>query len=95
MMQDAHEAIRPTDMYQNTGNAEGFSFQGSVPSVSADLETFYSQPHDRPAVYETTSVKIAAGKYLFTVCSIPREIRGIHAVYIQKRMRKKKRIMFW
>ena len=42
-IQDAHEAIRPTDITRTAGNDQGISFQRPVPSVSADLETFYCQ----------------------------------------------------
>ena len=44
-IQDAHEAIRPTDITRTPAARERFSFQRSVPSVSADLETFCSQPY--------------------------------------------------
>ena len=40
IIQDAHEAIRPTDLSKNTGGNQRISVQRSVPSVSADLEAF-------------------------------------------------------
>ncbi len=44
-IQDAHEAIRPTDITRTPAAMKDSSKQRSVPSVSADLETFHSQPH--------------------------------------------------
>ena len=37
-IQDAHEAIRPTDIGKNTGGNQRISDKRSVPFVSADLE---------------------------------------------------------
>ena len=45
-IQDAHEAIRPTDITRTPAADERVSYERSVPSVSADLETFYGKPHD-------------------------------------------------
>ena len=44
-IQDAHEAIRPTDITRLPAMIKESLVQRSVPSVSADLETFYCQPH--------------------------------------------------
>ena len=43
-IQDAHEAIRPTDITMTPAMDERVSSKRSVPSVSADLETVCSQP---------------------------------------------------
>ncbi len=43
-IQDAHEAIRPSDITENTGGIEGFFDKRSVPFVSVDLETFCGKP---------------------------------------------------
>ena len=42
--QDAHEAVRPTDVTRTAGSHEGRLAAGSVPAVSADLEAFCGQP---------------------------------------------------
>ncbi len=42
-IQDAHEAIRPTDITAHRQQSKEFSNQRSVPSVSADLETLSRQ----------------------------------------------------
>ena len=44
-IQDAHEAIRPTDITRTPVMVKESLFQRSVPSVSADLETLYSKPY--------------------------------------------------
>ena len=66
-IQDAHEAIRPTDICKNSGNAEGISFKRSVPPLSALYGNDFTASRMAPARYETTSVKIGAGEYTFTV----------------------------
>ena len=45
-IQDAHEAIRPTDITRTAGYVEGVLVQRPVPPVSADLETFCCKPYD-------------------------------------------------
>ena len=64
-IQDAHEAIRPTDITRTPAMLKD--------SLSSDQFRLYQLIWKRfvasrmmPAVYETTSVKIAAGKYRFT-----------------------------
>ncbi len=43
-IQDAHEAIRPTDLSRTPPcRYEGFSLQGPAPALPVDLETFYCQ----------------------------------------------------
>ena len=68
-IQDAHEAIRPTDVTRTP------AMFGRIPS-SRDQFRLYQLIWKRfvasrmmPAVYETTSVKIAAGKYRFNVAT--------------------------
>ena len=43
-IQDAHEAIRPTDVCPYAGHGKRISFQRPVPSLSADLETLCGKP---------------------------------------------------
>ena len=45
-IQDAHEAIRPTDVSPYAGPCKRISVQRPVPSVSADLETICGKPYD-------------------------------------------------
>ena len=68
-IQDAHEAIRPTDIARTPAMLKE--------SLSRDQFRLYQLIWKRftasrmaPARYETTSVKIGAGEYTFTVCCV-------------------------
>ena len=79
-IQDAHEAIRPTDL----------SLSPSVVKDSLQRDQFrlyqliwkrFIASQMAPAVYETTSVKIAAGRYRFTVAASKVAFDGFMYVY--------------
>lgn len=79
-IQDAHEAIRPTDL----------SLSPSVVKDSLQRDQFrlyqliwkrFIASQMAPAVYETTSVKIAAGRYRFTVAASKVAFDGFMSVY--------------
>ena len=79
-IQDAHEAIRPTDL----------SLSPSVVKDSLQRDHFrlyqliwkrFIASQMAPAVYETTSVKIAAGRYRFTVAASKVAFDGFMSVY--------------
>lgn len=79
-VQDAHEAIRPTDVERSPALLKE--------SLSRDQFRLYQLIWKRfvasrmkPAVYETTSVKIAGGSYLFTVASSKLAFDGFLSVY--------------
>lgn len=79
-IQDAHEAIRPTDIT--------ISPVVIKESLSRDQFRLYQLIWKRftasqmsPAVYETISVKIAAGKYRFTVAASKVKFEGFLSVY--------------
>ncbi len=79
-IQDAHEAIRPTDI--------SLSPVMIKESLSRDQFRLYQLIWKRftasqmsPAVYETASVKIAAGKYRFTVSASKIKFDGFLSVY--------------
>ena len=44
-IQDAHEAIRPTDISRTPVHDQRIPDQGPVPPLSADLEALYGKPH--------------------------------------------------
>ena len=70
-IQDAHEAIRPTDINQYTvPRSKTLLSQRSVPSVSADLEAFCRKPYGNRRCMRQPTVKIAAGDYTFHRVSI-------------------------
>ncbi len=88
-IQDAHEAIRPTDI-------------GRLPleikeSLSRDQFRLYQLMWKRfvasrmqPARYETTSIRIAAGQYRFTVAASKIIFEGFRTVYTEAEEEKEK-----
>ena len=80
--QDAHEAIRPTDVTRTPAMLKD--------SLSRDQFRLYQLIWKRfvasrmmPAVYETTSVKIAAGKYRFNVATSKVAFEGFRLIYTE------------
>ena len=81
--QDAHEAIRPTDVSRMPALVKE--------SLSRDQFRLYQLIWKRfvasrmqPAIYETTSVKISGGEYLFTVAASKIKFDGFMSVYVQE-----------
>lgn len=81
-IQDAHEAIRPTDVSRSPAAVKD--------SLSRDQFRLYQLVWKRfvasrmqPARYETTSVRIAAGKYRFTVAASKIVFEGFRTVYTE------------
>ena len=81
-VQDAHEAIRPTDVNRTPAAVKE--------SLSRDQFRLYQLIWKRfvasrmqPAKYETTSVKIAAGEYRFTVATSRVLFEGFQTVYTE------------
>ena len=82
-IQDAHEAIRPTDISRTPAVLKE--------SLSRDQFRLYQLIWRRfaasrmaPAKYETTSVKISGGEYLFTVAASKIKFDGFMSVYVQE-----------
>lgn len=81
-IQDAHEAIRPTEVTRTPAMLKD--------SLSRDQFRLYQLIWKRfvasrmmPAVYETTSVKIAAGKYRFNVATSKIAFEGFRLIYTE------------
>lgn len=81
-IQDAHEAIRPTDVTRTPATLKD--------SVSRDYLRLYQLIWKRfvasrmqAAQYETVTVKIKAGKYPFSVAASNIKFDGFRAVYIE------------
>ena len=81
-IQDAHEAIRPTDISMTPASLKE--------SLSRDQFRLYQLIWKRfaasrmqPAKYETTSVKIGAGEYMFTVATSKVAFEGFRTVYTE------------
>ena len=82
-IQDAHEAIRPTDITRTPAMIKE--------SLSRDQFRLYQLIWKRfaasrmaAAKYETTSVKIGAGEYTFTVAASKIVFDGFMSVYVQE-----------
>ena len=81
-IQDAHEAIRPTDITRTPAMVKD--------SLSRDQFRLYQLIWKRfvasrmkAVKYETTSVKIGAGKYRFTVAASRIVFEGFRSVYVE------------
>lgn len=81
-IQDAHEAIRPTDIARTPASMKD--------SLSRDQLRLYQLIWKRfaasrmqPARYETVSVKIGAGEYRFTVSTSKVVFEGFRSVYTE------------
>ena len=82
-IQDAHEAIRPTDISRSPVLLKE--------SLSRDQFRLYqliwkrfTASRMKPAQYETVSVKIVGGEYTFTVAASKVKFEGFMAVYTQE-----------
>ena len=91
-IQDAHEAIRPTDIARTPVMLKE--------SLSRDQFRLYQLIWKRftasrmaPASYETTSVKIRAGEYTFTVAASKVVFDGFMSVYMQEEDAKKGNVL--
>ena len=82
-IQDAHEAIRPTDI----------ALTPTIVKESLSREQFrlyqliwkrFAASRMQPAVYETTSVKVKADQYLFTLSASKLTFDGFMSVYVQE-----------
>ncbi len=81
-IQDAHEAIRPSDITRTPASLKD--------SLSRDQFRLYQLIWKRftasrmqPARFETTSVKIGAGDYVFTVSASRVSFEGFRSVYME------------
>lgn len=91
-IQDAHEAIRPTDLARTPAALKE--------SLSRDQFRLYQLIWRRfaasrmaPAKYETTSVKIGAGEYVFTVSASKITFDGFMSVYTDEEDQKKGNVL--
>lgn len=80
--QDAHEAIRPTDVLKTPDSIKGY--------LSRDQYRLYKLIWDRfiasqmaPAIVDTTSVDIVAGDYVFRATGSIVKFPGFMAIYIE------------
>ena len=91
-IQDAHEAIRPTDITRTP-----FALKESLTRDQFRLYQLiwkrFAASRMANAQYTTTSVKIDAAGYRFHVSASKKKFDGFMAVYVQARLRVKRRLM--
>lgn len=82
IIQDAHEAIRPTDVTRTPAAVKEFLSRDQFRLYQLVWKRFIAS-RMQPARYETTSVKIAAGQYRFTVAASKIVFEGFRSVYTE------------
>ena len=82
-IQDAHEAIRPTDITLTPTMVKD-SLQRDQFRLYQLIWKRFTASRMQPAVYMTTSVKVAAGNYLFTLAASKLSFDGFMSVYVQE-----------
>ena len=82
IIQDAHEAIRPTDVTRTPAAVKEFLSRDQFRLYQLVWKRFIAS-RMQPARYETTSVKIAAGQYRFTVAASKVSFEGFRSVYTE------------
>ena len=81
-IQDAHEAIRPTDVTRTPALMKDSLTRDQFRLYQLIWKRFVAS-RMKPAKYETTSVKIDAGKYRFTVAASKIVFEGFRSVYTE------------
>lgn len=81
-IQDAHEAIRPTDVTRTPAQMKDSLTRDQFRLYQLIWKRFVAS-RMQPARYETTSVRIAAGDYRFTVAASRILFEGFRAVYTE------------
>ncbi len=81
-VQDAHEAIRPTDITK-TPTVMKDSLPRELFRLYQLIWKRFAASRMNPAKYETTSVRIGAGEYRFSVATSKIVFEGFRAVYVE------------
>lgn len=81
-IQDAHEAIRPTDVNRTPASLKDSLTRDQFRLYQLIWKRFVASRMQQ-AKYETTSVKIAAGEYRFTVSASKILFEGFRSVYTE------------
>lgn len=82
-IQDAHEAIRPTDIALTPATVKD-SLQRDQFRLYQLIWKRFAASRMQPAVYDTTSVRVAAGAYEFTLSASRLTFDGFMSVYVQE-----------
>lgn len=91
-IQDAHEAIRPTDI-NRTPSALKEALSRDQFRLYQLIWKRFTASRMAPARYETTSVKISAGEYTFTVAASKVAFEGFMSVYTDEEDNKKGNVL--
>jgi len=81
-IQDAHEAIRPTDIARTPQNIKDSLNRDQLRLYTLIWKRFVAS-RMTDAIYETTSVKIAAGEHVFSAASSKIAFDGFRVVYTE------------
>ena len=81
-IQDAHEAIRPTDIARTPAALKDSLTRDQFRLYQLIWKRFAAS-RMQPARYETTAVKIGAGDYIFTVSTAKMAFDGFRSVYTE------------
>ncbi len=81
-IQDAHEAIRPTDITRTPAVLKDSLTRDQFRLYQLIWKRFVASRMNS-AKYETTSIKIAAGEYRFSVAASKNVFDGFRAVYVE------------
>ena len=81
-IQDAHEAIRPTDVTRTPAMLKDMLSREHLRLYQLIWKRFVAS-RMQPAKYETTTVKIGAGKHRFSVTTSNIKFEGFRVVYIE------------
>lgn len=81
-IQDAHEAIRPTDIALTPVMVKE-SLQRDLFRLYQLIWKRFTASRMQPAVYDTVSVKVTAGAYYFTLSASKISFDGFMSVYVQ------------
>jgi len=92
-IQDAHEAIRPTDITLTPAQVKD-SLQKDQFRLYQLIWKRFTASRMQPAVYETTSVKVGAGEYLFMLSASRLIFDGFMSVYVQEEEKEETNTLF-
>lgn len=88
-IQDAHEAIRPSDITRTPASLKDSLTRDQFRLYQLIWKRFVAS-RMKPAVFETTSVKIEAADYIFTVATSKVAFEGFRSVYTEADEEKEK-----
>jgi DNA topoisomerase-1 len=91
-IQDAHEAIRPTNITLTPVIVKE-SLQRDVFRLYQLIWKRFTASRMQPAVYETTSVKVKAGEYIFKLSASKLSFDGFMSVYVQEGDKEKSNVL--